>query len=574
MHDTMTDFAILLVAALIAVLGAVRFGLSPAAGYLVAGIIVGPGALGLIGQSTAMALLAELGVAVLLFFIGLEFSWSRLMAERRTVVGFGGAQVLITSLVGGGLIHILAGLALPASLIIGGALAMSSTAIVHKHLAERAEGATRFGTASLGALVLQDIAALLLLGALALLAGEREGGGSLADIARLLAGFAALAAAALLARPTLGRLLALAARSRSNEVFLVSALAIVLAAALGAGAIGLSLPLGAFAVGVILAESDFRHQLEDEIRPFRDLLVSIFFITTGMSLDLGIALAQPVLVLAGTATLLLGKFGLVWLIAKATGQGPTDRVRSALLLAHCGELSLLLLGQASSGRIIPAVWGQPLLGMAALSMILGAIIVHFSPQLSAWLVRTAKSEPDHTGEAEAEAVTRGLRRHVILVGCGTIGRVLASALQDSGTPYIAIERDYERFVRAASEGLKVIFGDAERKTLLQAAGLDRAGALVLVMRQPEVAVRLLREIGYRDPCQLAIIASCRDPSAKDILLAAGATYVFPESLAAGLALAREAMRATGMAELQVEAHIRRMRQSLAPANGLVDQATV
>lgn len=471
MHQFVVDFAILLIAALAAVLAAVRLHLSSTVGYLLAGIIVGPAAWGLVGQSASMVLLAELGIAVLMFFIGLEFSWSRLKEERRSVFGFGGAQVALTALLAGGLLHLWAGLDLLASLVGGGAVAMSSTAIVHKHLIEREESATRFGIASTGALVLQDVSALALLGALAVLAGPGEHGGDGKSVAQILLGFGALAAVALVARPTLGRLLALAAGTRSNEVFLITALAILLAAALGAEKVGLSLPLGAFAVGVILAESDFRHQIEEEIRPFRDLLLGIFFIATGMSLDLGAAFAEPLIVLAGTIMIVLGKFALVWLIAMAAGQGPRDRVRSALLLAHCGELSLLLLGQAKIGGVIPATWGQPLLGMAALSMILGAVIVHFSPQLAAFLTRSAVEDADHTGESDAEQATRDFARHVILVGCGTIGRILARALETSGTPYVAIERDYERFVRARSDGFNVIFGDGRRKALLDAAGL-------------------------------------------------------------------------------------------------------
>ncbi|MFC3101692.1 cation:proton antiporter [Altererythrobacter lauratis] len=574
MHQFVVDFAILLTAALAAVLVAVRLHLSPTVGYLLAGIIAGPGAWGLVGQSASMVLLAELGIAVLMFFIGLEFSWSRLMAERRSVFGFGGAQVALTATLAGALLQLWAGLDLLASLIIGGALAMSSTAIVHKHLIEREESATRFGIASTGALVLQDVAALALLGALAVLAGPGGHAGEGAGVSQLVVGFAALAAVALLARPTLGRLLALAARTRSNEVFLITALAILLAAALGAEKVGLSLPLGAFVVGVILAESDFRHQLEEEIRPFRDLLLGIFFITTGMSLDLGATLSQPLVVLAGAIAIVLGKFVLVWLIALAQGQAPRDRVRSALLLAHCGELSLLLLGQATIGGALPVAWGQPLLSMVALSMILGAVIVHFSPYLTAMLARSAGEEVDHTGEADSRRATSGLTRHVILVGCGTKGRTLAQALEASGTPYVAIERDYECFKRARSEGLNVIFGDGQRKALIEAAGLDRASALVLFVRRPEAAARLLHDIGRDESRGCAIIASCRDSSSVEALLAAGATYVFPESLAASLALAREAMRAAGMAEAEVDACIRTLRQTWIPAEGLLEHTPV
>ncbi|MCX7677146.1 MAG: cation:proton antiporter, partial [Alteraurantiacibacter sp.] len=478
MHDTIADFAMLLIAALIGVLGAERLRLSPTVGYLLAGILVGPGALGLIGEGDAMQLLAELGIAVLMFFIGLEFSWPRLVAERRSVFGFGGAQVILTTLLVAALLKAVMNLGLLAGLVVGAAITMSSTAIVHKHLSQREESVSPYGVATIGALVLQDVAALFILGVLAVVAGSDADTGSLASLVQLVSGLSLLALAALLARPTLGRVLALAARTRSNEVFLITAIAIILGSALGAEVIGLSLPLGAFAVGVILGESDFRHQLEDEIRPFRDLLLGIFFITTGMSLDLESALAEPLVVLLGTAAILFGKFGLVWAIARVSGQGKRDSVRSGLLLAHCGELSLLLIGQAWIGGGIPRAWGQPLLGVTALSMMLGAIIVHFSPRLTALLVQSASDDQDHTGEAAAEQATRGLTRHVILVGCGTIGQTLAHALQASNTPYVAIERDYERFVRVKGDGLNVIFGDGQRKALLDAAGLDRASALV------------------------------------------------------------------------------------------------
>ena len=574
MHQIVVEFSILLMAALAAVLAAVRLRLSPTVGYLLAGILVGPGAVGLVNRSEAMALLSELGIPVLMFFIGLEFSWSRLISERRKVFGFGGAQVALTAVLAGAVVSLFSSASIIASLLVGGAVAMSSTAMVHKHLVERGEGATGYGTTTTGALVLQDVVSLALLGVLAVLSGTKGDITLLASLTHLLSGIAILFVAALLARPTLGRVLAFAARTRSNEVFLIAVLAILLGAALGAEKIGLSLPLGAFAVGVILAESDFRHLLEDEIRPFRDLLLGVFFLATGMSLDLGIALAQPLIVIGGALAIIAAKFSLVWAIARISGQPRRERVRTALLLAHCGELSLLLLGQIGAAGLLAQDEGQFLLGMIALSMMLGAVIVHFSPQLAEWIAHSAEEEPDHTGEAEAIRATEGLNRHIILVGCGTIGRTLAEALHASGTPYVAIERDHERFMRARERGLNVIFGDGHRKTLLEAAGVDHASAVVLFLREAEAPIRLMTTLAERHNGERAIIASCRDNRAAQVLFDAGVDYVFPENLAAALALARAAMRASGMAEEQVEANIRALRQKLAPDAGLRDREMV
>ena len=561
-HDLLIESFVLLLASLLAVMLVVQHRFSPVIGYLAAGLVIGPHGLRLVSAGEGTAFFAELGVAVLMFFIGMEFSVPRLISARTAVFGLGGAQVaLTTALVA--IVLTASGLDPLPSVVLGGAVAMSSTAIVHKNLIDRAEGATSFGTTATAILIFQDLVALPILALVAAM-DARGGAVTVGDaVLQLVVGLALFGGIAVVARGTFGRVLSWAARPPLNEPFLLASMTLIVGAALAAQSLGLSLPLGAFVVGVILGESDFRHQLEDEIRPFRDLLLGIFFVSAGMSIDLSRILGQPLLVLGGAAAIICGKFIVVFAITRASGRDAHNSLRTALILAHCGELGLLIAGQALATGLVPEQVGQPLLGMVALSMLLGPPIVHWSSSIAARIHAPSVGSPDAAGEAAASRASRDLKNYVMLLGCGPVGRLVATALEASKVDYIAIERDIERFRRAQKDGHNVVFGDASRAGILDAAGLDRAAAVVTLIDDRPRLARILESLRRRNSA-IPIIVSTRDDANLDALVDAGANFVFPENHAAGLSLAAQALIAIGLPPHDALERIRTVRAALNP----------
>jgi CPA2 family monovalent cation:H+ antiporter-2 len=312
MADPLVQTFLLIGAAFAAVVVLTRLRLSPIVGYLGVGLVLGPHGLGAVPEAQGTHFFGELGVALLMFVIGLEFSLPQLLAAGGSVFGLGLATVGAVTTVAALLCHQLAGLPILPSIIIGAAIAMSSTAIVHKHLIDTDEVSSRYGVAATAIVLFEDLVALTVLAIVAALHTTSGDAALDAVLLRLAISILAFVSAAILARRTLGRLLESVARSRSNEAFLLAVLTLITGAALAAQSIGLSLPIGAFVVGMIVGESDFRHQLEDEIRPFRDVLVGIFFITIGMSVDWAALLAKPGMTAGLLAAIMAVKFVVVF----------------------------------------------------------------------------------------------------------------------------------------------------------------------------------------------------------------------------------------------------------------------
>tara|TARA_R110000868_G_scaffold411785_1_gene710534 strand:- start:10562 stop:12277 length:1716 start_codon:yes stop_codon:yes gene_type:complete len=563
-EEALAQTFLLISAAFVAVALLTRLRLSPIVGYLAAGLLLGPTGLGVISHhADATHFFGELGIALLMFVIGLEFSLPRLMAAGKSVLFLGAATLTGTGAVVTALAHLLCGIPFLQSAIIGGAVAMSSTAIVHKHLIDTDETASRHGLAATGIVLFEDLVALALIALVSALHGATGSDEMEHVLGKLAVSLVAFAVVALLTRRTLGRLLGWVARSKVNEVFLLAVLTMVVGASLAAQSVGLSLPLGAFIVGMMVAESDFRHQLEDEIRPFRDLLLGVFFITVGMSVDWAEISAAPGLTMAIFATIIVVKFAVVFLVSKVSGMGSGSALKAGLLLAHAGELGLLVIERCLEGSLLSPAVGQPILGAVAISMLTGPMLAQLGDRaINSLTVPTDKDDLDHA-ESDVHAAGGGLDNHVILAGCGPVGRLVAVTLENADIRYLGIERNVDRLRRAQADGHKVVFGDATRPGILDAAGVVRARAMVVLVNDWHRSTKIIRE-ARRLNASLQIIASLRDDTHLAELVEAGASHIFPENYASGLGLAAQALMSLGVPPAEAMDKIRSIRAELSP----------
>ena len=530
--------------------------LPPLLGYLLVGVAVGPHALAWIPDTNEGRHLAEFGVVFLMFSIGLEFSLSKLFQLRRAVFGLGLVQVLLT--VAGVLsIAALAGAPWQAGLALGGAIAMSSTAIVLRILAERLELETPHGRDIFGVLLFQDLAVVPLL---ILIPAIAEASG---DLAQRLALALAKAAAVLVVLLFVGQKLMrvwfhVVARSRSHELFILNVLLITLGLAWLTERAGLSLALGAFLAGMLIAETEYRHQVEEDIRPFRDVLLGLFFVTMGMKLDLGTVGANLGLTLAITALLVAFKFTLVTVLARLFGSTPGAALRSGLALAQGGEFSLVLIVQAQSLALLDPEFSQLVVAAMLLSMLAAPFLIQASDKLA---LRWSSAEWMLRSLALHRVATQSLatERHVIVCGYGRTGQRLAHLLEQERIEIIALDTDPERVRGAAAAGEKVVYGDASRHETLVAAGVVRASALVITFADTQLALRILHHVRALNPA-LPVIVRTMDDAEMDTLIAAGASEVVPETFESSLMLASHALVLLGVPLRRVVRRVREVRE--------------
>jgi CPA2 family monovalent cation:H+ antiporter-2 len=543
---------ILLATAVLAVAACRSLALPPVIGYLAAGLALGPHALGLVPDDARTHALAEFGVVFLMFSIGLEFSLAKLRVMRREVFGLGGAQVAITLAACVG-----AGLALggqwQAGLALGGAAAMSSTAVVSKLLAERLELDTPHGRSVIGVLLFQDLAVVPLLIVVPVLGQPAEAVGAALGIA--LAKAAVVLAVVLLAGPRVMRAwFGVVARRKSTELFVLNVLFVILTLAFVTGLAGLSLPLGAFLAGMLISETEYRYQVEEEIKPFRDVLLGLFFVTVGMMLNLNVVAGQAGLVLGLLVLLVALKFALIGLLARAFGAAPGSALRTGLALAQGGEFGFVLIAQAQaagvdSGGLVQALLAAMILSMMATPFMIRAsdrIVLRFAS--SEWLLRSLEMHRVAVRSLETEG-------HVIILGYGRNGQHVARLLDAEGVRYVALDTDPERVREAALAGDTVVFADASRREALIAAGLMRASAVVVTFADSAAAVRLLAHIQALNPA-VPVIARAREDADIARLAEAGASEVVPEALESGLMLASHTLVWVGVPLNRV---VRRMR---------------
>ena len=531
----LTEMLVLLAAAVLLVTLARRLGLPTAVPYLAVGLACGPHALGVVSGSAAVALLAELGVAFLLFALGLDVSLPRMIAMRREVFGLGAAQVGATTLVFA-LLGRLAGIPWPAAIVAGGAVAMSSTAILLHQLTERAELNRTHGRLAFSMLLFQDLAFVPLL-ALASALGPGDGhfdlrAALLAALGGALAIAAVLAAGRWLLRPLFHEI----AHSRLRELFTLAALLVVIGAAWVSRLADLSAGLGAFLAGMMLAETEYRHQLEAVLRPFRDILLGVFFVSVGMLLDVRQLAGQTGIVLALLALIVVLKAAIAALVTRPFAASRFKALRTGIVIAIGGEFGVALGSVALADRVLPGRFGQPLLLALVLSMVLSPLLLNHNKRIARLLLRERGPPPRTAFERESAATGAiGGRAHVILCGFGRVGQNVARVLEAQGFEYIALDLDPARIAAARQAGDPVIYGDSSNEQILALAGLATATAVVITFADPSTALGIVRTVRAERP-DVPILVRTQDDSHLKELEAAGATDVVPETFEASLML--------------------------------------
>jgi CPA2 family monovalent cation:H+ antiporter-2 len=511
-------------------------------GYLLAGVILGPFGLGRFIQAAPwldyvtvdnpdeIAQLAEFGVVFLLFMIGLELSWERLRLMRKLVFGLGAAQVIGCTLVlaAGAM---LAGQPPAAALAIGAALALSSTAIAVPVLAEGRRLHSEGGRATFSVLLFQDLAVAPILITLAIV-GRGHGEFKLTDLLSLAPAAVGLGLIVLVGRVALRPMLRSVAKAKSEEMFMAACLLVIIGAGLVSQISGLSMALGAFVAGILLAETEYRHEVEVKIEPFKGLLLSLFFVSLGIRLDLSLLVVKPAVILGTVAGLLLVKAAVVFGIGLLMGLGRKAATEAALILAAGGEFAFVLLDNAMGARVVSPAVGQAVLVSATLTMFL-------IPGLAALGQRLYRNgAPPPVSEAptgEPDRLGPEPTGQVLVIGYGRVGKLVSDMLGRHDLPWIAVERDARLVEQGRREGRRVYYGDASRVELLERCGLATARAVVVTMDAPEAAEAVVAAARGARP-DLAIVARARDARHAARLYELGATDAVPETIEASLQL--------------------------------------
>ncbi len=546
---------LLLAAAVLVVTLFRRLGLPPILGYLLVGVVIGPHALNFIKDVSGAEHLAEFGVVFLMFSIGLEFSLPKLYAMKRVVFGLGLMQVLLTIVLAVGL-SVGAGLGWQAGVALGGVFAMSSTAVLSKLLAERLELESPHGRDVIGVLLFQDLAVVPLL--ILIPAFSRPPGEMALEIAWAMGKAAVVLSLVLfLGQKLMRRWFYIVARGKSAELFMLNVLLITLGLAHITEMAGLSLALGAFVAGMLISETEYRYQVEEDIKPFRDVLMGLFFVTVGMLLDVGGVLDYLPWVLLALAILLLGKFGLIAALSRSFGATPGNAMRVGLWLCAGGEFGFVLLTEISASSLVPEAVLQVVLTALVLSLLLAPLIVLYSDKLvlrfaaSEWLMRSMEL-------TKIAAQTMSTEKHAIICGFGRSGQYLARFLSRESISYVALDLDPERVREAAAAGETVVYGDAARRETLVAAGVSRASVVIVSFANTIAAEKVLHHVQELKP-DLPVVVRTIDESDMDTLSRAGAAEVVPESLEASIMLASHALVLLGVPMNRVLKMIRDIR---------------
>ncbi|MFM5631809.1 cation:proton antiporter [Aeromonas veronii] len=526
-----TDLLILLFAAVLLVATFRRLGLPVILAYLIAGVLLGPHGLAVITGQSIMQTIAELGIVFLMFSLGLEFSLPKLLAMRRLVLGVGMLQVLLTSL----LFFAICwwwGLGLAQSLVVAGTLALSSTAVVIKQLGEQKQLHTRRAQLGVSVLLFQDLAVVPLLVMIPILAQpEVQGSALAAEIAwATLKGLFALFTLLAVGKWLLPLLFHEVARARSDELFVLSALLVALLAAYMTHSLGLSMALGAFLAGMMLGESHYRHQLEVDIKPFRDVLMGLFFITIGMAMEWELVARAWWQVLICVVLLVLCKSLLVLLAGRLMGERKRDSMAAGIMLSQVGEFGFVLLALALHHGLLDQQQVSLLIGI-------GIISIAMTPWLVTQAHSLARSLTDPALLTRSEVAQSGLSKnqHVIIAGFGRAGQTCARFLKIEEIPFLALDLDPERVSEAKLAGEQVAFGDASRRDILLAAGLLRARLVIITFddrKRVEAMLALIRELAG----DLKVLVRTRDDSFLEQYKQAGAFEVIPESQEGALML--------------------------------------
>ena len=556
MFETLPLILILLISSVLAVALFRALQLPAMLAYFLVGLALGPHTFGLLPDTNATREFAEFGIVFLMFSIGLEFSLPQLYAMRKKVLGLGGAQVLITLSATMGIAK-LAGLDWPAAFVIGSALTMSSTAIVSKILAERVDLNSRHGRLSIGVLLFQDIAVVPILVLIPALGVADANLSSVLGLALL------KAAAMLLFLFTIGKWIInpwfnLVAGQRSRELFVMNVLMVTLLLAYATKLAGLSYALGAFIAGMLISETKFRYQVESDISPFRDILLGLFFISVGMLLNIGEIFHNIGLVLLILVGFVLFKAAVVALVVRFVKYETGVAIRTGLILAQAGEFSFVILALGVEQKLVSGPALQLILAAALLSMVVAPFLIQYNGRIARRLVRSYSRNSGQVVQ-DIDDVGKHFHNHVIICGYGRSGQYLGRFLKEENIPFVALDIDPSRVLEAATAGENVMFGDAARRVVLEAAGGARAKALVISYADNRAAMKILHIVQESYP-QLPVIVRTVDDTNMEALRAAGATEVVPEILEGSLMLASHALMLLGVPLNRVVKRIRIFRE--------------
>lgn len=524
-------------------------------GFLVAGVVVGPFGLGqwvaefpvlrfvTISDAEAVKPLAELGVIFLLFLLGLELSLSRLWSLRRFVFGLGAFQVFIAAIAIGG-VAFGAGQVAGTAMVIGLSLALSSTAIVMQLLIEERRSGTLVGRVALSVLLFQDLMVVPILFVTQILGASTDGDPiGIALALGLAMGQAALAVAIILVagRFVLRPLFRLAARTGSRDIMLGLTLLAVVATAVATEIAGLSLALGAFLAGLLMSESEYRHQIEVDVEPFKGLLLGLFFMTVGMSIDLQRLIDLFGWVVLATVALVLGKAAILYVVARAFGLSRATAAETAILMAQCGEFAFVVLGLALVSGVIDGAVAQFITVVVGITMFMTPTMA----RLGRWAGKRLEARDHRHHElSDADAQVDG---HIIIGGFGRVGQSIARVLEAEGLPYLALDANSHAVTEHRQHGRPVYFGDASRLELLDRAGAETARAFIVTLDQPGLAERMVAAVKKRRPDAI-ILARAKDPDHAARLVRIGAVDVVPETVESSLQLGARLLHRLGIPE--------------------------
>ncbi|REL36045.1 monovalent cation:proton antiporter family protein [Thalassotalea euphylliae] len=525
--------------------------------YLVAGVLVGEHGLALSNEHVDYEHFAELGIVFLLFTLGLEFSLPRLLAMRHLVLAVGSLQVLI-SMAFIMVVSMLFGLSFAASFVVGGILALSSTAIVIKQLSETGAMKRKSGQISVAVLLFQDVAVVPLLIVIPLLAPQNEGSMFIALAWALIKGVFVVGILFFVGKWLLPRLFNLVAKVRTDELFVLTTLLVTLMAASLTQWFGLSMALGAFLAGMMLGESEYKYQLEADIRPYRDILLGLFFVTVGMKLDISLLLASPGTLLITMLAFMLAKTLIVQWAAVRAGEAKKDAWATGFMLAQMGEFGFVLVALATQVNVLANDVASLLLGAGVISMAITPYIINNARKWGRWL---ANEDPVDTSDlTDLPETTQSLKDHVIICGFGRIGQTVSRFLKQEHIEFVAIDIDPLRTRKAREAGENVLFGSSRQTELLHAAHLSEAKLVVIAFGEDKQSAEVIQRVRSLSP-EVPILVRTRNDDQLEMLQKAGANEVVPESLEGALMLVSQVLTLSGVPFSRVVRRVQRERKN-------------
>jgi CPA2 family monovalent cation:H+ antiporter-2 len=524
--------------------------------YLAAGVLVGEFGLGLVKDNGNYEHLAELGIVFLLFTLGLEFSLPRLLAMKRLVFAVGSLQVAVSLLVFT-LLALLFGLDFSSAFVVGGILALSSTAIVIRQLSETGAMKRKSGQLSVAILLFQDVAVVPLLIVIPMLAVQGDSS-LLSTLAfAMLKGISVVILLLFIGKWLLPKIFDVIAQVRTDELFVLTTLLVILLASAITQWFGLSMALGAFLAGMMLGESEYKYQLEADIRPYRDILLGLFFITVGMKLDIFLLLSSPIKLLLFMASFMLIKIFIIKALAVRAGQIEKDAWASGIMLAQMGEFGFVLIALANQSNILPVNVSSMLLGAGVISM---AVTPYMVENARSWGRFLSQKNSDEHKELQTLISTEKLSDHVIICGFGRVGQTVSRFLKQDNIPFVAIDTDPLRTSKARDAGEHILFGSSRQTELLKAANLDEAKLVVIAFGEDRQSIEVIKKVRSLSET-VPILVRTRNDDQFEVIKRAGANEVVPESLEGSLMLVSQVLALTGVPFARIIRRVQKERKN-------------